>query len=53
MQKFPPTPAGVPYKHIEPRPYGSNSVSDTINDYTNLLNKSGIHPEKLSYPGIV
>lgn len=52
MQKFPPTPAGVPYKHIEPRPYGSNSVSDTINDYTNLLNKSGIHPEKLSYPGI-
>lgn len=49
IQKFPPTPTGVSYRHIEPS-RGSYSPSDTIQDYTNLLNRSGLYPEKLSYP---
>lgn len=50
IQKFPPTPAGVSYRRINPGSQGSETVSDAIYDYTTLLNMSGLYPEKLSYP---
>lgn len=47
IPQYPPTPAGVPYRRVNPV-YNSGSISDNINTHTNLLNRSRLFPEKLS-----
>lgn len=47
IQKYPPTPAGVPYREVKPI-YDSDGVQDNINAYTDVLNESGLYPEELS-----
>lgn len=47
IRKYPPTPAGVPYRRVRPI-YDSDGVQDNINAYTDVLNESGLYPEELS-----
>lgn len=47
IRRFPPTPAGVSYRVVNPVP-NSSSVQDNINAHTDSLNRSGLYPEKLS-----
>ena len=47
IRKYPPTPAGVPYRKVRPI-YDSDGFQDNINAYTDVLNDSGLYPEELS-----
>lgn len=44
---YPPTPAGIPYRIIQPID-NSNGLQDDINTHTDLLNRSGLYSEELS-----
>lgn len=52
IQKFPPTPDGVPYRRVTDFPksgeYQYQANQADINTHTDLLNRSGLFPEKLS-----
>lgn len=47
IRNYPPTPAGKPYRLVNPV-YNSNGIQKNTNAYTQLLNRSGSYPEKLS-----
>lgn len=52
IQKFPPVPAGVPYRRVtdfsNPVEYQYQTNQFDINTHTDLLNRSGLFSEKLS-----
>lgn len=47
IRKYPPTPAGVPYRRVRPI-YDSDGFQDNINAYTDVLNDSGLYHKELS-----
>lgn len=48
ISQYPPTPAGLSYRVVNP--VSNSSSAANINNYTTVLNNSGLFPEKLSAP---